>query len=283
MAEFEFKNIPVNKITTGYFQVAIKNAGAKIDELEAGIKAQGLLQPIGVARSKITQDSPEFDWEVLWGQRRVAVFKRLGRKTIPAMVLDEVLTKDKGMTYALMENVARRDMNRSDIFDAIKLIWIQFGDEKKCADETGIPLPLVKDALRSQRIERIKGAKDLYEHSTENCTLPATMAHKVIDVVLKPDNVSVDVKKGKKLADVLSAQDVQMRNKVIKAALNTPQGDVDGWVADAKAMRNYRKRTIELVDIEDEALQEYAASIGMYVEDVIKELTISKLQEDGFI
>ena len=109
------------------------------------------------------------------------------------------------------------------------------------------------------------------------------MAHKVIDVVLKPDNVSVDRKKGKKLADVLSAQDVQMRNKVIKAALNTPQGDVDGWVADAKAMRNYKKRTIELVDIEDEALQEYATSIGMYVEDVIKELTISKLQEDGFI
>jgi len=283
VAEFEFKNIPVNKITTGYFQVAIKNAGAKIDELEAGIKAQGLLQPIGVAKSKITEDSPDFDWEVLWGQRRVAVFKRLGRDTIPAMVLDEVLTKDKGMTYALMENVARRDMNRSDIFDAIKLIWIQFGDEKKCADETGIPLPLVKDALRSQRIERIKGGKDLYEHSTDICMLPATMAHKVIDVVLKPDNVSVDVKKGKKLSDVLATQDVQMRNKVIKAALNTPQGDVDGWVADAKAMRNYKKRTIELVDIEDEALQEYATSLGMYVEDVIKELTISKLQEDGFI
>ena len=131
MAEFEFRNIPVDKITTGYFQVAIKNAGAKIDELEAGIKAQGLLQPIGVARSEITEKTSEVDWEVLWGQRRVAVFKRLGRKTIPAMVLDEVLTKDKGMTYALMENVARRDMNRSDIFDAIKLIWIQFGDEKK--------------------------------------------------------------------------------------------------------------------------------------------------------
>ena len=48
-------------------------------------------------------------------------------------------------------------------------------------------------------------------------------------------------------------------------------------------MRNYKKRTIELVDIEDEALQEYATSLGMYVEDVIKELTISKLQEDGFI
>ena len=31
-------------------------------------------------------------------------------------------------------------MSRKDIYDAIKLIWIQFGDEKKCADEAGIPL-----------------------------------------------------------------------------------------------------------------------------------------------
>ena len=157
--QFEFQNVPVDKITTGFFQVAIKNAGAKIEELEAGIKAQGLLQPIGVAKSKITEDSPDFEWEVLWGQRRVAVFKRLKKKEIPAMVLDEVLSKEQGMTYALMENIARRDMNRTDIFNAIKHIWIQFGDEKKCAVETGIPLPLVKDALRSERIDRLKGGR----------------------------------------------------------------------------------------------------------------------------
>ena len=57
--KFKFQNVPVDKITTGYFQVAIKNAGAKIKKLEAGIKAQGLLQPIGVAKSKITEDSPD--------------------------------------------------------------------------------------------------------------------------------------------------------------------------------------------------------------------------------
>ena len=33
MADFKFDNIDVNKITTGYFQVALQNAGAKIDEL----------------------------------------------------------------------------------------------------------------------------------------------------------------------------------------------------------------------------------------------------------
>ena len=50
------------------------------------------------------------------GTKESSSFKRLGIKEIPAMVLDEVLTKDKGMTYALMENIARRDMNRADIF-----------------------------------------------------------------------------------------------------------------------------------------------------------------------
>ena len=281
--KFKFQNVPVDKITTGYFQVAIKNAGAKIEELEAGIKAQGLLQPIGVAKSKITEDSPDFDWEVLWGQRRVAVFKRLGIKEIPAMVLDEVLTKHEGMTYALMENIARRDMNRTDIFNAIKHIWIQFGDERVCADETGIPLPLVRDALRSERIDRLKGGRDVYDHCTETCTLPTSIAHKVLDAVMKPDLVSVDKKKGKKLADVLAVQDVQMRNKVLKAALQTPEGDVDGWVADAQNMRSYIKKTIELVEIENEALSEYANSLGMSDVDVIKELVITKLNEDGFI
>ena len=100
---------------------------------------------------------------------------------------------------------------------------------------------------------------------------------------MKPDLVSVDKKKGKKLADVLAVQDVQMRNKVLKAALQTPEGDVDGWVADAQNMRSYIKKTIELVEIENEALSEYANSLGMSDVDVIKELVITKLNEDGFI
>ena len=58
--KFKFQNVPVDKITTGYFQVILKMQ-VQTEELEAGIKAQGLLQPIGVAKSKITEDSPDFD------------------------------------------------------------------------------------------------------------------------------------------------------------------------------------------------------------------------------
>ena len=48
-------------------------------------------------------------------------------------------------------------------------------------------------------------------------------------------------------------------------------------------MRSYIKKTIELVEIENEALSEYANSLGMSDVDVIKELVITKLNEDGFI
>ena len=283
MADFKFDNIDVNKITTGYFQVALQNAGAKIDELEHGIKAQGLLQPIGVAKSKITEESDEYEWEVLWGQRRHLVFMRLGHQTIPAMVLDKVLTKEEGMAYALQENIARRDMSRKDIYDAIKLIWIQFGDEKKCADEAGIPLPLVRDALKSEQVNRLKNGRAIYDHATNECGLPAATAHKILDNVKKADNVSADLRKGKKLANVLSVADVQLRNKILKAAQNTPDGDVDGWVTDAQNMRSYKRRTIELIENEDEALKEFALSLGSSPEDVLKDLVLEKLSSDGFI
>ena len=69
------------------------------------------------------------------GTKERTVFKRLGIKEIPAMVLDEVSIKDEGMTCCTDGNIARRDMNRTDIFNAIKHIWIQFGDERVCADE----------------------------------------------------------------------------------------------------------------------------------------------------
>ena len=70
--------------------------------------------------------------------------------------------------------------------------------------------------LLIERIDRLKGGRDVYDRCTEVCTLPTGIALKVLDFVMKPDLVSVDKKKGKKLADVLAVQDVQMRNKVLK-------------------------------------------------------------------
>ena len=52
------------------FSSCTKNA-KKIDELEAGIKVKGYFSQSS-CKVKITEESPDFEWEVLWGQRRVA-------------------------------------------------------------------------------------------------------------------------------------------------------------------------------------------------------------------
>jgi hypothetical protein len=114
------------------------------------------------------------------------------------------------------------------------------------------------------------------------------MAHKVLDVVRKPDNVSVDKSKGEKLADVLAVQDVQMQNKILKAALLNPLGDIDGWVSDAKEMKNHNKKLdgvldIELLEEEDYGLLKMAEANGITANEMIKRILRKKLIKEGFL
>ena len=177
------------------------------------------------------------------------------------------------------ENV---DMSKKDIYDAIKMIWIETGDARRCADETGIPLALVRDAIKDELVERIENGRAIYNHATNECGLPAATAYKILDAVIKADNVSADLRKGKKLAKALSVEDVQMRNKILKAAQNTPEGDLDEWVADARNMKSYKKRTIDLDLIEDEeyALYQMAEAYGVSPEEMIRKILNEKIAKE---
>ena len=66
----EIELVDVSRIKTGEFQVRLENVGDGIEELEDSIATLGLMQPIGVAQSDATEKSSDYDWELLWGQRR---------------------------------------------------------------------------------------------------------------------------------------------------------------------------------------------------------------------
>jgi hypothetical protein len=278
MSKDNYKMVKIEEIT---FPSFIPKSESPTNDLITSIESHGILHPIGICRND--QKVSEHKYLVIWGRKRLLAAHQLDIKEIPSVIIDIKPSREEFLKYSLMDAQTPVSMGVVDVWNAIRELYIEHGDERIISKMTGIPLPVVRDALKSQIIDRLKGGRDLYTHVTETCALPAQMAHKVLEVVRKPDNVSVDKSKGEKLADVLATQDVQMRNKIIKAALNTPQGDVDGWVAVAKSMKNYKTRKIELVDIEDEALKEYAMSLGMAAEDIIKDLTLNKLQEDGFI
>jgi ParB-like nuclease domain/MT-A70 len=74
-----------------------------IDQLAASIEEIGLLQPIGITRDK----------KLIFGERRLEAYKRLGRSTIPCQVVDlprildgEVAENNMRKAFTLTERVA---------------------------------------------------------------------------------------------------------------------------------------------------------------------------------
>lgn len=78
---------------------------ARLTELAASLKAVGQLQNIMVEKS----DSKEEPYILIFGARRVQAARRLGWKTITAMVCER-LTGDQRRTCIAVENIQRRDL-----------------------------------------------------------------------------------------------------------------------------------------------------------------------------
>src|SRR5262245_19447935 len=95
--------IPIGKIRPNPFQPRKTFSKEAMSELQSSIEQHGVLQPV-VLRS--TSDG----YELIAGERRWRAAQVLGRKTIPAVVRQEV--SDQAMLeLALVENLQRSDLD----------------------------------------------------------------------------------------------------------------------------------------------------------------------------
>jgi ParB family chromosome partitioning protein len=78
---------------------------AELAELEASIRASGVLQPILVRPSAHARG----EFEIVAGERRWRAAQRAGLATVPALV--RTLADDESYTMAIVENVQRSDLN----------------------------------------------------------------------------------------------------------------------------------------------------------------------------
>jgi hypothetical protein len=283
MSKDNYKMVKIEEIT---FPSFIPKSESPTNDLITSIESHGILHPIGICRND--QKVSEHKYLVIWGRKRLLAAHQLDIKEIPSVIIDIKPSREEFLKYSLMDAQTPVSMGVVDVWNAIRELYIEHGDERIISKMTGIPLPVVRDALKSQIIDRLKGGRDLYTHVTETCALPAQMAHKVLEVVRKPDNVSVDKSKGEKLATVLAVQDVQMQNKILKAAQLNPLGDIDGWVSDAKEMKNHNKKLdgvldIELLEEEDYGLLKMAEANGITVNEMIKQILRKKLIKEGYL
>ena len=98
-----YREIPVSTIRPNRYQPRRDFKADELAELEASLKATGLLQPITV------RPIGENSFELIAGERRLRAATQLGWEKIPAVVKE--IDDRTALTLALVENLQRADLN----------------------------------------------------------------------------------------------------------------------------------------------------------------------------
>lgn len=125
----------------------IRQAPLKEDltDLMESIKANGLLQPIGV---KEARDG----YLLIWGFRRLTAFKKLGYNDIPAVIFkrqDEDLSEEDFLIINAVENLHQKNINLTELGRICKYFRKKNMSTSEIASKLSIPKSRVKIALDS--------------------------------------------------------------------------------------------------------------------------------------
>jgi len=140
VAASELQRIPVSRIRPNPFQPRREFEPEALAELEASIKANGLLQPVTVRRKG---DS----YELIAGERRLRAARNLDWKDIPAVVRD---FDDRALlVLALVENLQRSDLNAVEEARGYQRLLGEFSlTHQEVADAVGKDRSTVTNLLR---------------------------------------------------------------------------------------------------------------------------------------
>lgn len=136
------RSIPIASIRANPFQPRQEFRPEDLADLEASLKASGLLQPITV-RPAPTGDG----YELIAGERRFRAATRLGWSEIAAVVRP---TDDReSLTLALVENLQRADLDPIEEADGYQRLIDEFVlSQQEVADVVGKDRSTVANALR---------------------------------------------------------------------------------------------------------------------------------------
>jgi len=136
----ELQRIPVSRIRPNPFQPRREFEPEALAELEASIKANGLLQPVTVRRKG---DS----YELIAGERRLRAARNLDWKDIPAVVRD--FDDQALLVLALVENLQRSDLNAVEEARGYQRLLGEFSlTHQEVADAVGKDRSTVTNLLR---------------------------------------------------------------------------------------------------------------------------------------
>jgi ParB family chromosome partitioning protein len=142
MADNEYAQIPIEKITGWMPQERQNFSSESMAELFQSITNFGVLEPIGVVRDG------DF-YKGLWGQRRFLTAKAVGLKKIPALIQAVLRTEDQAIELRLTENIQRESLNPIELATGLDS-WMKASGKtaSEVAQRLGISVSTVSRAVR---------------------------------------------------------------------------------------------------------------------------------------
>ena len=99
--------VDVDRLSPNDHQPRLQMDDAKLDELAASIKANGVIQPILVRRAGDR-------YQIIAGERRWRAAQRAGLRTVPVMIREVSAGDKQVLELALIENLQREGLNPVD-------------------------------------------------------------------------------------------------------------------------------------------------------------------------
>jgi len=202
----DLKQIRVADISPNGFQPRRTFTEPELAELEASIKASGLLQPV------IVRSRGDGKWELVAGERRLRAVGKLGWTEIPAVVRD---FDDRAMlTLALVENLQRADLNPLEEAEGYERLIDEFGlTQQQVADAVG------KDRTTITNLLRVLTLQPAVRQLLERGHISAGHARALLPI--KDERQQLEVAK-EIVARQLSVREVEARARALTAEQATP-------------------------------------------------------------
>lgn len=165
-------DVAVERITPSPFQPRRSFDEAKIEELAASIRNQGIIQPLVVR--------PRADgFELIAGERRWRAAMKAGLSQVPVVVRDA--SDQEALQLALVENLQREDLNPIEEATGYRRLQEEFHwSQEETAEKVGKSRPAIANALRLLALP----AEVLQEVSAGN--LPAGQARALLGLHAEP-------------------------------------------------------------------------------------------------
>ena len=141
------RSLPVDAMVPGRYQPRRTIDDARLDELAASIRAQGVIQPIVVREHTGADGKGGRTYEIIAGERRWRASQRAGLLEVPVVV--RVADDRTVVAMALIENIQREDLNPLEEAQALQRLIDEFDlTHAAAAEAVGRSRAAVSNLLR---------------------------------------------------------------------------------------------------------------------------------------